>query len=68
MSSLLTARRFAIAACLICLSCPSSPAADEPIRLQERFPVGYEYHVRTRVDVSGTLTLPPPLSPPFRGG
>jgi len=26
--------------------------------LQERFPVGYEYHVNTRVDLSGTLSLP----------
>jgi hypothetical protein len=33
--------------------------ADEPVRLQERFPVGYQYHVSTRVDLSGTLTPPP---------
>ncbi|HWG46145.1 MAG TPA: hypothetical protein VN688_25515 [Gemmataceae bacterium] len=26
--------------------------------MQERFPVGYEYHVNTRVDLSGTLSLP----------
>src|SRR5579859_1913189 len=33
--------------------------ADETYRLQERFPVGYQYHVRMRVDVSGSLTPPP---------
>jgi hypothetical protein len=33
--------------------------ADEPVRLQERFPVGYQYHVSTRVDLTGTLTPPP---------
>jgi hypothetical protein len=32
--------------------------ADEPIRLQERFPTGYLYHVSTRTDLMGTLTLP----------
>ncbi len=38
--------------------------ADEPVRLQERFPVGYQYHVRTRVDLSGTLTPPPEKNKP----
>ncbi len=33
-------------------------AAQEPIRLQERFPVGYQYHVTTKVDLTGTLTPP----------
>jgi hypothetical protein len=32
--------------------------ADETIRLHESFPVGYQYHVRARVELSGTLTLP----------
>jgi hypothetical protein len=32
--------------------------ADETYRLQERFPIGYQYHVRTRVELSGTL-IPP---------
>jgi hypothetical protein len=39
-------------------------AAEEPIHLRERFPVGYEYHVSTRVDLSGTLTLPPEKDKP----
>lgn len=38
--------------------------------LRERFAAGYEYHVSTRVDLSGTLTLPPekgkPASKPLR--
>jgi hypothetical protein len=38
--------------------------ADEPVRLQERFPVGYQYHVSTRVDLSGTLTPPPEKDKP----
>jgi hypothetical protein len=41
---------------LVCLL--PSVCAEESIRLRERFPVGYEYHVSTRVDLSGTLTLP----------
>ena len=32
--------------------------ADEPSRLKERFAPGYHYHVSSRVDLSGTLTLP----------
>src|SRR5205823_323975 len=33
-------------------------AAEEPVRLEERFAVGTQYHVSTRVDLSGTLTEP----------
>src|SRR5689334_19103190 len=32
--------------------------AEEPLRLQEDFPAGYQYHVSTRVQLSGTLTIP----------
>ena len=32
--------------------------ADDPVRLSERFPVGYTYQVRARVQLSGTLTVP----------
>jgi hypothetical protein len=32
--------------------------AEEPVRLREVFTPGYQYHVSTRVDLSGTLTLP----------
>ncbi len=33
--------------------------ADEPLTLREQFPAGYQYHVSTRFEGSGTLTLPP---------
>lgn len=49
---------------LACLACPSFLTAEETVRLQERFSVGYEYHVSTRVDLSGTLTLPPEKNKP----
>jgi hypothetical protein len=34
--------------------------ADETVRLRELFPADYQYHVSTRVELSGQLTLPPP--------
>jgi hypothetical protein len=43
---------------LSCLACAASPAVEEPVPLRERFFAGYEYHVCTRVDLSGTLILP----------
>lgn len=33
-------------------------AAQEPLTLRERFPADYQYHVSTRVELSGTLTVP----------
>jgi hypothetical protein len=33
--------------------------AEDPVRLQEAFPAGYQYHVSTRVQLTGTLTQPP---------
>src|SRR5579871_2218454 len=33
-------------------------SAEDPIRLREQFPAGYQYHVSSRVELSGTLTLP----------
>jgi hypothetical protein len=33
--------------------------AEEAIRLRELFPAGYQYHVSCRVDLTGSLTLPP---------
>src|SRR5437762_2480066 len=32
--------------------------ADETVRLREKFPAGYQYHVSTRVDLSGTMSIP----------
>jgi hypothetical protein len=37
----------------------SGRGAEETHRLEERFPVGYRYQVKTRVELSGTLTPPP---------
>ncbi len=36
----------------------SAARGEEPIRLREDFPVGYQYHVSTHVELSGSLTLP----------
>jgi hypothetical protein len=33
--------------------------ADEPVRLREDFPAGYQYHVSTRTELAGRLSLPP---------
>ena len=41
-----------------CLTATPCFAAEEAIRLQERFSPGYEYRVSTRVELSGTLTVP----------
>ncbi len=49
---------FVVAVWLACLACAASLWAEEPVQLRERFAAGYEYHVSTRVDLSGTLTLP----------
>jgi hypothetical protein len=56
--------RLLVTGWLSCLACVSSRAAEEPILLRERFAAGYEYHVSTRVDLSGTLTLPPEKGKP----
>src|SRR5690348_16219268 len=32
--------------------------AEEPVRLREAFPAGYQYPVSTRVELTGSLTLP----------
>lgn len=62
MFALFRKRRFLVLACLVflagCFGEASLSAAEEPIQLRERFAAGYEYHVRTRVELSGTLTLP----------
>src|SRR5262249_29368268 len=37
---------------------PRPARGQEAVRLEERFPVGYQYYVQTRVQLSGTLALP----------
>lgn len=39
---------------------PGVTQAQTPITLRESFTPGYQYHVSTRVEISGTLTPPPP--------
>jgi hypothetical protein len=50
--------RLAITLLALTTVCPVIAAAEEPIRLQEKFFAGYQYHVSVRVDITGTLTLP----------
>lgn len=47
-----------LAGCLALTASETFSQAAEPIRLREAFPVGYEYHVSCRVDLSGSLNLP----------
>jgi hypothetical protein len=44
--------------CLGALVGAGRAGAEEAVRLQERFPTGYQYGVRTRVELEGSLTLP----------
>src|SRR5262245_55072354 len=45
----------------------AAPAfAQEAVRLREAFPAGYTYRVSTRVELSGSLTLPPEKDRPAR--
>ncbi len=47
---------------------PDSTQAQTPIVLRESFTPGYQYHVGTRVDISGTLTPPAPKPGPAGAG
>lgn len=40
------------------LAGPACAAGQEAVRLQESFPAAYQYHVCSRVELSGSLTLP----------
>ena len=41
------------------LACAGLAPAQAPVRLAEAFAPDYEYHVSSRVEITGTLTLPP---------
>ena len=44
----------------LCVAVCCGPArADELLTLRENYRPGYQYHVSSRVELSGTLTLPP---------
>ncbi len=57
-----------VPALLFPLVCAVSISAEEAISLRERFHVGYEYHVSTRVDLSGTLNPAPEEANKGAGG
>jgi hypothetical protein len=61
MSRFLSIRRSAWAFLPFLLLRTAAASAQEAVSLQERFAVGYAYHVSTRVDLTGTLT--PPAEP-----
>lgn len=42
----------------IVLALPAFASAQDAVRLREQFPAGYQYHVSTRVELSGTMALP----------
>src|SRR5262245_47589609 len=46
-------------ALLAVIASPGGLWADEPVRLQEKFPAGYQYHVSSKLSGTGTLSLPP---------
>src|SRR5262245_24580707 len=50
--------RNTVALLAVLIAVPSAKA-QAPVRLQEAFPVGYEYRVSSRVELTGTLTLSP---------
>ncbi len=54
----MTSRTLLFPFCLLFLSHAVARAADDAIRLHESCPVGYEYRVSTRVELSGTLVVP----------
>lgn len=45
------------------LAAPALSRTEEVVRLQEKFPAGYQYHVSSRVELSGTLSLPEEKNP-----
>src|SRR5262249_481466 len=50
--------RFSFSA-LIVLTIPLTALSDELVTLRATFSAGYQYHVSSRVELSGSLTLPP---------
>jgi hypothetical protein len=50
--------RWLIAVLSVVTACPVILADEVPVRLQEQFAAGYQYHVSVRVDLAGTLTPP----------
>ena len=55
---ILRARFSSLGSLALALMLPAVAAAEEAERLQESFATGSEYHVSTRVELSGSLSLP----------
>lgn len=49
----------ALVSLTVALTLASTAQAQVPVRLAEAFALGYEYHVSSRVEITGSLTLPP---------
>jgi hypothetical protein len=49
---------------VLSLFAPALSRGAAPLRLEEPFRAGYEYHVSARVELSGSLTLPPSKEQP----
>src|SRR5262249_25142961 len=64
MSRLLRGRAGASLLATLCLTGPL--AANQPVALREAFPAGYHYHVASKVELTGGLTLPPEKDQPAR--
>jgi hypothetical protein len=54
----LSQRAWLVGLTLFLLPLPAIRAAEESARLREQFLPGYQYHVSSRVELSGTLSLP----------
>jgi hypothetical protein len=72
MNTRLTARVLAILGLALCSPLVLNCRAADTVVLQERFQPGYQYHVSTRVELTGTLSVPtekdrPPKPLPLTG-
>jgi hypothetical protein len=56
----------ACAALLVSAVASAPLLANQPVPLREVFPIGYHYHVSSRVELTGGLTLPPEKDQPAR--
>src|SRR5438105_3477905 len=58
MARLFPCRSFCLVGLLVSGTLPLEVRAEDPVRLREEFPASYQYHVSTRSDLSGSITLP----------
>jgi hypothetical protein len=60
----ISSRTVILTGLVLCLFPPAALRGEDPLRLEEPFRDGYEYHVSARVELSGSLTLPPSKEQP----